>query len=142
MCVSNPPKGMHRITAQLYYQDIEAAIIWLQDNFFCTLTEKFNQPNGECIYAELNFLDAIILVAPQTRYKNALSPKQHGKFSASVLIYIDNITLLSEQFALQGLLIIEPLTLQAWGDKTIRVLDCEGHLWTFAEHIKNVAIGV
>lgn len=142
MIATNPPKGMHRVTPQLFYKDIEAAITWLQQHFNCKLTEQYRQANKECVYAELNFFDATILVAPQSRYSKASSPNQSGSFSASVLVYLDDIDDFAYKLEDQQLIIIEPLTLQPWGDKTIRVLDCEGHLWTFATHVVDVAIGI
>lgn len=140
MTVSNPPNGMHRVTPQLYYRDVDAAIAWLSENFSFELTEKHCGKKGDCIYAEIKCLDAAVLLAPIERYKDAESPKLASVFTMSVHVYVPNIERLNCELELKGVRFIEPLIYQVWGDKTLRVVDCEGHLWTFAEHVKDVSM--
>jgi uncharacterized glyoxalase superfamily protein PhnB len=140
MSVANPPKGMHRITAQLYYADVESAINWLGETFRFNLTEKYCGDDGVCVYAELAYKDAIVLIAPETRFAKACSPIQTKSFSMSLLVYIDNLADFYQQLLSKGVSVVEPPAYQGWGDETFRVEDCEGHLWTFAQHVKDVAV--
>lgn len=139
--ISNPPKGMSRITPQLFYADVDNAIVWLQKNLGFVLGEVAKTSEGQCIYAELHIRESLFLVAPDTRFNSACSPEKLKKFSQSTLVYMDDVEQYYQALCERGgVSIVEPLEKYFWGDKNFKILDCEGHLWSFAEHVEDVDI--
>jgi len=131
---------MSRITPQLFYSDVEYAIEWLQSHFEFSLGEVAKTSAGEYIYAELHINESLFLVAPDTRFELAKSPKINTYNSQSIHVYIDNTESFYEKLVEEDITILEPLGRRFCGDMTFRLLDCEGHLWTFCQHIEDVDV--
>lgn len=139
MQVPNPPKGMHWITPHLYYLDIPAAITWLERVFGFIPGEKAVNSAGIIDYTEMSYRGDLIIISQHGRFPGAQSPVMSQCYSQHIHMYVDDIQQHYQRCLSAGARFLDEPAYIYWGDIVFRVFDCEGHLWTFAQHIKNVA---
>ena len=137
--VQNPPEGYQRVIPYMLYEDGAAALEFLCRAFGAV--ERFRMPdeNGTVMHAELDFAGECVMIATANTEMGMASPKSQRAMSAFVMVYVDDVDAhFATAKAAGANIVMEPET-QFYGDRSYRVHDCDGHLWTFATHVKDVA---
>ena len=137
--LQNPPEGFPRICPYLFYDDINAALNWLEKAFGLETVFSIPDPQGAIMHAEMKLYDGIIMMGPTSDEQNCKSPKSLGAIHQSLYIYVDDVDAHYNQAkAANAKILMEPSD-QFWGDRMYAVFDLEGQQWTFAQHVKDVA---
>ena len=137
--VHNPPKDMPRITPYLHYQNVAAALAWLEKAY--GLTPRFSMPDpkgGGIMHAEMTFADGVVMMGAINPEHGALSPKDLPGVNQELYIYVDDVQRHYEHAREVGARIIMQPETMFWGDRIYATLDLEGHHWTFAQHVEDV----
>jgi PhnB protein len=133
----NPPPTYPRVTPYLLYEDVPGALDWLTKAFGFTERLRFAGSDGVVSHAEMTLGDGVIMLGfPGADYRN---PKRLGGATQVVNVYVDDV---DEHFARakgEGATIIEEVEDQVYGDRRYIADDPEGHRWTFAQHVRDVA---
>jgi PhnB protein len=126
------------VTPYLLYEDVEAALGWLHDAFGFEERLRFTTDDGVVNHAEMTVLgDGVIMLGhPGPEYR---SPRNSGHGSALVHVVVDDVDEHCQQARAAGAEILQEPTDQAYGDRRYDVLDLEGHLWSFAQPVHDVA---
>lgn len=139
MPVSNPPDGLRRINPMLYYPDVGAALSWLQRVFGFIPVEKVVRSDGSIDFAEMSFGGEIIILSKGLITAQGLPPTESGTYSQHLHVYVDDIHSHYERCIAEEANCLTLPEYVYWGDIIFRVEDCGQHMWTFAQHIKDVA---
>ena len=135
--VQNPPEGFPRITPYLLYEDLDATLDWLIGAFGFTEQVRMKGPDGKANHAEVGLGDGVVLMGhPGPDYRN---PKRRGGATQMVYVYVDDV---DKHFAVAkaaGAHILGEPADQFYGDRTYGAEDPEGHQWSFAQHVRDVA---
>jgi len=133
----NPPEGFPRVTPYLLYEDVDAALDWLVEAFGFTEQVRMKGPDGKANHAEVGLADGVVMMGhPGPDYKN---PKRRGGETQLVYVYVDDV---DKHFAVAkaaGARILSEPADQFYGDRTYGAEDPEGHQWSFAQHVRDVA---
>src|SRR6185312_14152618 len=136
--MSNPPDGFPRIVAHLIYDDVAAAIEWLTAVFgFSERTAmRHSHADGTVSRAQLNVGDSVITVG---------EPSVHGEsprrgVSSMLYVYVDDVDGHYARATAHDAVMVMELGERGWGDRLYQVRDPEGHQWTFAQHVRDVAL--
>ena len=133
----NPPANMPRITPYLLYEDVGGAIQWLARAFGFRERMRLTGPNGAIAHAEMQRDDGVIMMGnPGPQYRN---PKQLGHVTQMLYVYVDDVDKHFAQARQAGAKIIDEPADQFYGDRRYAAEDPEGHLWYFAQHVRDVA---
>ena len=135
---ANPPKDMTRITPYLLYEDVAGALAWLTKAF--GLRERMRLPgaDGKVAHAEMVLADGVVMMGcPSPTYKN---PKRVGHVTQHLYVYVDNVDAHCEQARKAGAAIFEEPQDQFYGDRRYGAADPEGHLWYFAQRVRDVTL--
>jgi len=133
----NPPEDMPRITAYLYYQDVAAALGWLSRAFGFRERMRMPGPEGRIMHAEMELADGVIMLGcPDPEYKN---PKRLGQVTQSLYVYVDDVDKHFRRAKEAGAKILDEPADQFYGDRRYGAEDAEGHLWYFAQRVRDVA---
>ena len=137
----NPPEKYPRITSSYACEDPNAAVDWLETAFGFTMRMKLPGPGGVIMHAELAIHDGLIMVGPsQSCHEHFVSPKQvDGKVTQGTYIFVDNVNAHFETAKAAGAKILSEPEDMFYGDRKYEVYDLEGHIWTFAQHVKDVS---
>lgn len=135
----NPPKDMPRITPYLFYNDVANALSWLRKVFKFEKRFEIPGPNGSTMHAEMVFEDGVIMMGPANEEQGSLSPIDISGTNQDLFIYVDDVDLHYQHAKLAGAEIIMEPEDAFWGDRIYAARDLEGHKWTFATHVKDIA---
>lgn len=134
---ANPPEDMPRITPYLLYEDLTEAISWLTSAFGFEERMRINAPDGRANHVELTLADGLVMAGePGGDYQN---PKHSGHVTHQVYVYVDDVDAHCAQAKDAGASILAEPEDTFYGDRRYGVEDCEGHLWYFATHVRDVA---
>jgi len=137
--VANPPNGWPRIVPHLIYDDPGSAIAWLTRvfGFRERAAGRHVSTDGVIERSQMEVGDSLITLG---------LPSIHGgtpgkDVSTMLYVYVDDVDVHYRRTCAAGADIVFELEDQSWGDRIYQVADLEGHQWTFAQHIKDVALG-
>ncbi len=134
--VQNPPEGSPRVAPYLLYEDAGAALDWLAKAFGFVEVQRLDGPDGVA-HAEMAVADSRIMLGnPGPDFK---SPKHLGAVTHNTYVYVDDIEAHFARAKAAGATILDEVEEQFYGDKRYGVEDPEGHVWYFAEHVRDVS---
>lgn len=137
---ANPPENMPRITPNVFYDDLAAALDWLSKTFGFATRMSMPGPDGGIMHAEMEVADSAFMMSPTSSMPEWESPKSlAGKVTTTLYIYVDDVDGHYEKARSAGAKILSEPETMFWGDRTYVAEDPEGHRWTFAQHVKEVA---
>jgi PhnB protein len=135
--VRNPPEGFPRITPYLLYENVDATLDWLIAAFGFTERVRMKGPDGKANHAEVSLGDGVVMMGhPGPDYKN---PKRRGGATQLVYVYVDDVDKQYAAAKASGARILSEPADQFYGDRTYGAEDPEGHQWSFAQHVRDVA---
>jgi PhnB protein len=135
--VQNPPEGFPRITPYLLYEDVDATLDWLIGAFGFTERVRMKGPDGKANHAEVSLADGVVMMGhPGPDYQN---PKRTGGATQLVYVYVDDVDKHCAVAKAAGARILHEPADQFYGDRTYGAEDPEGHQWSFAQHVRDVA---
>lgn len=135
--MQNPPAGAPRITPYLLYEDVAGALDWLAAAFGFRERLRFAAEDGTISHAEMELAGGLIMLGhPGPDYQN---PKRLGHVTQLVHVYVDDVDEHFRQARGAGATILAEPTDQGYGDRRYDAEDLEGHHWSFAQPIRDVA---
>jgi len=136
--VDNPPTGWPRIVPHLIYLDPGTARCWLTRVFgFQERTAaRHTSADGTIGRTQMNVAGSIITLGPPSIHGG--SPERDT--STMLYVYVDDVDEHYRRAVGEAAHIVVELDDRPWGDRTYQVSDCEGHQWTFAQHVKDVPL--
>ena len=128
---------MQKITPYLLYEDCDAMLAWLSKAFGFKETLRFEDDTGNVTHAEMDVDGASIMMGdPGEDFR---SPKRGGYIGSQIHVYVDDVDAHYERaLAAGGGEIRQAPSDQVYGDRRYDAWDPEGHLWTFAQHVRDV----
>ena len=131
--VTSPPAGMPQIIPQLPYQDVLAAIDFLERAFgFSERRDaRIEYPGG--VHAEMEIGEGLIMLGGPGGH-GAFPPKGEGNPSSLIMVYVDDVDAHFERARGAGATIVAELADKFFGDRVYEALDREGHRWSFHQH--------
>ena len=123
-------------TPYLLYEDVGAALEWLSRAFGFRERLRFQGEDGAVTHAEME-LDGgeVMLGWPGPDYRN---PRRLGQTTQLVHVYVEDVDAHFERAREVGAEIVSEPQDQEYGDRRYDVKDPEGHLWSFAQHVRDV----
>ncbi len=135
--VLNPPKGWPRIVPHLIYEDAAGAIVWLNRAFGFTerASARHSSSGGTVERAQMEVGDSLFTLGLPSIHGG--SPKRG--VSTMLHVYVDDVDAHYRRARAAGATIVLELADQPWGDRRYQATDLEGHQWSFAQHICDIA---
>ena len=133
------PKRRPTIVPQLPYQDIHAALSFLERAFGFreVSTSRMVSADGVLLHALVEFGDGVIGIGGHGHH-GAISPKSSGIESQYISVYLDDVDAHYQRALAAGARIANELRDHSWGDRTYEALDLEGHRWRFHQRMREV----
>lgn len=123
---------MPRVAPYLFYEDVAAALAWLEEAFGFRERMRMPGPDGRIRHAEMDIAtDGVILMGcPGPSYRN---PKRLGAMTQTLYIRVDDVDAHCARARAGGAVISEEPADQEYGDRRYAAEDPEGHRWYFAQ---------
>jgi uncharacterized glyoxalase superfamily protein PhnB len=131
--MSNPPPGYPRVSPYLLYEDVAAAVDYLQRTFGfelrLTQIGAAGRPHNEIVLAE----DGLVMLGQGG--ESFSSPRTLDIFPPSMIhIYVEDVESLHARAKNAGA-DVTSLELSPAGDRRFTATDPEGQLWVFAQRV-------
>jgi PhnB protein len=125
------------VTPFLLYQDVPAAIEWLGRAFAFEERLRFADESGTVTHAEVVLGDGeVSLGNPGPGYR---SPKELRAFTHLVHVYVADVDAHHARAVEAGAPIVGELHDTDYGDRRYDTEDLEGHRWSFAQRLRELA---
>jgi PhnB protein len=127
-----------RITPELYYADVAAAVDFLTRAFGFSERDRFTAPDGRIVHTALDIGGGahVTLGQPGPDYRN---PKRLGQATQSLYILVDDVDAVFARAKAAGATVLEEPKDQFYGDRRCGVADPEGFHWYFAKQVREVS---
>lgn len=124
------------ITPYLLYEDVASALDFLARAFGFEEQLRFTGEAGYVNHAEMRLGDAAIYLGdPGGDYRN---PKRLGQETVGIYVLVDDVDAHFERAKAAGAEIDQEPEDQEYGDRRYTATDLEGHVWFFAQPIRQV----
>lgn len=131
------PEGMQAVFPMLVCQSPEAEMDFCAAAFGAVEQVRRPGPDGSPIHIAMRINDAFLVV--QSEFLDVVAsraPVADGSSPVVVFVYVADVDLVVERAVAAGAKILIPAQNQFWGDRSARILDPSGHVWTVASRIE------
>jgi len=122
------------VTAELVYEDPEAALAWLSGAFGFETRMMVRDPSEKVVFAETGLGEHTVSIGPER--PSVRSPKNAGGATQSVQIrFFEDVDAHCARARAAGATILRGPELFFFGDRSYDVADHEGHVWSFNQRL-------
>jgi PhnB protein len=132
------PDGYHTATPYLIVNGAAEAIEFYKRAFGATELLRMADPQGRIGHAEIRVGDSVIMLADEHPGMGYRGPRSMGGSSVSILLYVDDVDTIFDRALSAGATVQRPIANQFYGDRSGKLEDPFGHVWSIATHVEDV----
>jgi PhnB protein len=132
------PDGYHTATPYLIVNGAAEAIEFYKRAFGATELLRMTDPQGRIGHAEIRIGDSVIMLADEHPDMGYRGPRSMGGSSVSILLYVDDVDTIFDRALSAGATVQRPIANQFYGDRSGKLEDPFGHVWSIATHVEDV----
>lgn len=137
MAVKPIPDTSPRVIPMLICRDVEHEVEFCRRVLAADVVVQRPGPDGHAVHAALALGEARIILQAEFPQFASRAPQPDGTSPIVVLVYVEDVDRSLEEAAALGGSVLAPARNQFWGDRTARVMDPSGHVWTLASRIED-----
>jgi PhnB protein len=135
--VKSIPDGVQAVFPMLVCPSPEAEMNFCAEAFGAVEQVRRPGPDGSPIHIAMRINGAFLVV--QSEFPGVVAsrvPNKDGSSPVVLFVYVADVDGAVERAVALGATVLMPPQDQFWGDRTARVLDPSGHVWTVASRIE------
>ena len=135
--VKSIPEGVQAVFPMLVCRNPAAEMSFCADAFGAVEQVRRPGPDGSAIHIAMRIHGAFLVV--QAEFPDAVAsraPASDGSSPVVIFVYVPDVDQAVERAVAAGARVLIPPKNQFWGDRTARILDPAGHVWTVASRIE------
>jgi len=135
--IKSVPEGVQAVFPTLVCQNPESEMNFCAAAFGAVEQLRRPGPDGSPIHIAMRINDAFLVAQsefPDTFASRA--PSLDGSSPVVIFVYVADVDQALERAVAIGAKILMPAQNQFWGDRTARIIDPSGHVWTVASRIE------
>ena len=133
------PTNSSVVIPMLICRDVPAEINFCNSTFGARDLGSRPGPDGVIAHALLTINDTMIIIEAEWPTLASHAPLPDGSSSVVIFVYVENGDDVVERAVTAGARILIPVQIQFWGDRTARIIDPAGHVWTIATRIEETS---
>jgi PhnB protein len=137
MAVKSIPDGVQAVFPMLVCKSPEAEMNFCAAAFEAVEQVRRPGPDGSPIHIAMRINEAFLVV--QSEFPDVVASRAPGSDGSSpvvIFVYVPDVDQVLERAVAAGATILVPAQDQFWGDRTARIVDPSGHVWTVASRIE------
>ena len=131
------PEGVQAVFPMLVCKNPEAEMNFCAAAFSAVEQVRRPGPDGTPIHIAMRINEAFLVL--QSEFPDVVAsraPSADGSSPVVVFVYVSDVDQAVERAVAMGARILLPAEDQFWGDRTARIVDPSGHVWTVASRIE------
>jgi PhnB protein len=133
------PDSSPRVIPMLVCRDPETEIEFCEKVLNAEVGVRRPGPDGKTVHAALAVWEARIIVQAEFPQIASRAPQNDGSSPVVIFVYVEDVDRALERTLATGGSILIPAQDQFWGDRSARVMDPSGHVWTIASRIEETS---
>lgn len=133
------PDNYTRVTPYICVQDADAAIQFYVEVFGAEERMRIEMGEGVIGHAEIVLGDSVIMLSSPFPDMNVHDPEHYGGSPVNLSLYVEDVDATFAKAIEHGAKEVDAITDQFWGDRSGKLLDPWGHVWSLATHIEDVS---
>jgi len=134
------PEGVQAVFPMLVCQSPEAEMNFCASAFGAVEQVRRAGPDGSPIHIAMRISEAFLVV--QSEFPDVVAsraPSPDGSSPVVIFVYVPDVDQAVARAVAKGATVLIPAQNQFWGDRTARIIDPAGHVWTVASRIEETA---
>ena len=133
------PDGVPLVMPMLVCRDAAAEIDFCKTAF--RAVELMRRPglDGTVAHAALTISGTMIMIEAEWPSVASRAPQPDGSSPVVIYVYVEDVDAVIERAVAAGAKILLPVKNQFWGDRTARIIDPSGHVWTISTRIEETS---
>ena len=138
--VSPIPSGAQTLTAYLIVKNAGDAIQFYKKAFGAKELFRIEAPPGTIGHAELQIGKSRFMLAEVFPDMGAISPRSVGGSPVTFHLYVKDVDAAAQKAIRAGLKVTRPIADQFYGERSGKIEDPFGHLWSMSSRIEKVSL--
>jgi PhnB protein len=130
------PDGVPVVMPMLVCRDAAAEIDFCKTAFGAVELVRRPGPDGTVAHAALTIGGAMIMVEGEWPSLASRAPQLDGSSPVVIYVYVEDVDTVIGRAVAAGARILLPVKNQFWGDRTGRIIDPAGHVWTISTRVE------
>lgn len=131
------PEGFPTLSPMLICGDPSAEIAFCQAVFGAVELNRRPAPDGSTAHGLLAIGEARLMIESLWPGIASRPPNPDGSSPVVLFLYVQDVDATAGRAVAAGAKILMPVEDRFWGDRTGRILDPAGHVWTIASRIED-----
>ena len=137
--VKSIPTDSSVVIPMLVCRDVAAEIDFCKTTFGAGELGNRPGPDGTTAHALMTINGSMIIIEAEWPTVASQAPSPNGSSPVVIFVYVENVDAVVACAVNAGARILLPIKNQFWGDRTARILDPAGHVWTIATRIEETS---
>jgi PhnB protein len=133
------PEGVPVVMPMLVCRDAAAEIEFCKITFGAVELLRRPGPDGKVAHAALTIGGAMIMIEGEWPSLASRAPQPDGSSPVVIYVYVEDVDAVAERAVAAGAKILMPVKNQFWGDRTGRIVDPSGHVWTISTRVEETS---
>jgi PhnB protein len=137
--VKRIPEGVPVVMPMLVCSDAAAEIDFCKATFGAVELVRRPGPDGVVAHAALAIGGAMIMIEREWPTLASRGPMPDGSSPVVIYVYVEDVDEVVKRAVVAGARVLLPVTNQFWGDRTGRIIDPSGHVWTISSRVEETS---
>jgi PhnB protein len=133
------PAGVPVVMPMLVCRDVSAEIDFCKATFGAVELVRRPGPDGTVAHALVTIGPAMVLIEGEWPTLASRAPQPDGSSPVVIYVYVEDVDAVVERAVAAGARVLLPVKNQFWGDRTGRIVDPAGHVWTISTRVEETS---
>jgi PhnB protein len=133
------PDGVPIVTPMLVCRDAAAEIDFCTTTFGAVETVRRPGPAGNVAHAALLIGGHLVMIEAEWPTLASRAPRPDASSPVVIYVYVEDVDAVVDRALRASAKILLPVQNQFWGDRTGRIIDPAGHVWTISTRIEETS---
>ena len=133
------PDSSSAVIPMLVCRDVAATIDFCKTVFGAVELGRRPGPDGNVAHALLTISGAMVIIEAEWPTLASRAPQPDASSPVVIFVYVEDVDKVVERAVAAGAKVVLPAKNQFWGDRTGRIMDPSGHVWTVATRVEETS---
>jgi PhnB protein len=138
--VKQIPDGVPVVMPMLVCRDAAAEIDFCRTTFGAMELVRRPGPDGTVAHALVTIGPAMVMIEGEWPTLASRAPQLDGSSPVAIYVYVEDVDTVIERAVAAGARVLLPVKNQFWGDRTGRIVDPSGHVWTISSRVEETSV--
>jgi PhnB protein len=133
------PDGVPVVMPMLVCRDAAAEIDFCRATLGAVELVRRPGPDGTVAHALVTIGPAMVMIEGEWPTLASRAPQPDGSSPVVIYVYVEDVDTVIERAVAAGAKVLIPVRNQFWGDRTGRIIDPSGHVWTISTRVEETS---